>query len=444
MNKDIQNVLWNLADAYRGLLFSDRLLGAVVRMIFVKYVTDNYLYADTRDEMRYYADVQKAISNRDVEAFTTSLIPILDIIDKKVNANGILVRLYSTLSDDLLGLANKKKNYSIDQSKSVLDIVSSIDLDNLTIDKEYLLAALEEYIYSVAANSGKFGGLFTTSPSINNLVSELLRVNNSDSYMDFACGYGLSALKITHSEPIEMYLSDINEEAVQMAFMLLIIAKRDLDKVHVSLGNVFELTNTKIKVSKMFVDFPLNTRIDIERYEYRQGTVLAIRKMIDFLKENGSAIITCHSSMLFTSTKEGTELRNYLLSNGYLQAVISLPPVMTGTTININLLLFSKKKNQEVVFVDASKNDFARFSNNARGANAQLTNEGIERIATIINKREVIPGVSALVGTEQIYEEQTLVPAAYISVPANEDYMSMEEISKELDILYERLRELNG
>lgn len=444
MENDVRRLLWKLADTYRSILLSERMMTAVIRMIFVKFATDNYLYAETKDEMRHYANVQKAIANRDVTAFTESLIPVLELIDNSVHAHGILSRVYSLVSDDLMSATNKKRNYTSDQAKQILEILSSIDLEIETTEKDDLVDSLKEFIYTAASYSGRLGGENSTTQPLNNLACALLNVDENDSYMDFACGYGLSAMEVTKGNVNEMLLSDVNEEAVQIAYMMNIMAGKDFEKIDITVKNIFDCGESNRPVSKMFVDFPFGIRVDRNEYGYSDGTVLAIHRAIDNLKENGMAVITCHSNLLFRNNKEVADLRDYLLSNKYLQAVITLPPVMIGASINVNLLLLSKQNNKEIVFIDASKNDFVKFSVNAKVTKAILTEEGIKRITSIVYDKESIPGVSEVVNPEMVFKKETLVPAAYIVTPEDKDQMSLEKINMELQELYKQLRELNS
>lgn len=50
---------------------------SAVRLFFLKYITDNFLGATTKEDMQHYALVQKMLAARDVEGGPNALIPVL-------------------------------------------------------------------------------------------------------------------------------------------------------------------------------------------------------------------------------------------------------------------------------------------------------------------------------------------------------------------------------
>ena len=439
MENNNSSILWNISNAYRGVMMTEALTPAVIRLVFIKYAADNYLFAESKEEMIRYAELQKNMAGRNVNEFVGSIMPVLELIDSKIDANGILKNSYSAYTNDLLGGLYKKKTFSDETSERILSVLGSIDLSERDDDNGLLFEAVKKYVYESLSRAGRYGGENGTNNSLNILVKKLLNVNKSDTYMDFACGYGLSALEITDGLPKHLYLSDINEECVQMAIMLSVIQGKVATKETFRIENIYDREKCPAQVSKAFVDFPLADRLYKTTYPYNDGTIFAIHRMIEGLKEEGTGIITCHPNLLFRNNKETNEFRKFLLKKGYLEAVISLPPINTGSAINIILLIISKKRNKSTIFVDASSNDVIQFSNNARHFNTELIEDGINSIVDIVEPKKEVLGVSKLVTLEEVEKKNTFVPKSYIVFPRIENNVSSHELNDKLNTLYDQL-----
>lgn len=439
MENKYSNILWNISNAYRGVMMTEALTPAVVRLVFIKYVTDNYIYADSKEEMLNYANVQKYIASKDVDGLVNAIMPVLESIDKKIEANGILTNAFASYSNDLLGGFNKKKAFSNETSERIISVLGSIDLTEDDENKGLLFDALTEFVSDSLSRSGRYGAVNTTSDSMTRLVKSILEVNEDDTFMDFACGYGLSSFDITQGRGTHLYLSDINEECVQMAVMLSIIHGELAEKTFFSNENVFDKLETNTLVSKAFIDFPLSYKVDRQKYGYSDGTILAAHRLIDSLKEGGRGIMTCASNLLFKTNKETNEFRKYLLENHFLEAVVTLPPIVPGVSVNINILVLSKTDNKDVVFIDTRSNDIIQFSNNARNVNTELLDPGISKIAEVIKNKEELLGVSTFVGVEEIIKKNTLVPQAFIVYPKTSNSLSSQELNKKINTLYDQL-----
>ena len=110
MNTKEANI-WKIASVYRSFVLSDNIVPATIRMVFSKYLIDNYLYAETKEEMMLYADAQKAISSGDAISYINSLQPIMDMIDEKLQLHDLLKSIPHQMADDIFGGYNKKKTF---------------------------------------------------------------------------------------------------------------------------------------------------------------------------------------------------------------------------------------------------------------------------------------------------------------------------------------------
>ena len=433
---EIKESFWNLVNLYKSNILPEETIPSVIRIIFTKYCADNYLLSDTREEMMIYANIHKSIANRDVDGFLESASAAFEYIDSKLRANGLILRAQYALRNDFLGLTNKKKSYSPENNRALLTAISEIDLSNDNISNEDLFKELEEFIYIMAASSGRYSAGYYSSKSINTLVKELLRVEETDTYLDFACGCGLSDITIAEGKGTKHYYSDINEELVQLAIMLNIIRGFQVEKMSFKVNDILINRSENAGATKIFVDFPFGIRVNKAETGYSDGSVLAIHRIIESLANGGQAIITCPTALFSKTDKESSSLRHTLLENKLIKSIIALPPVTLGTLVNVNLLLLSKEENDKVLFVDASRNDIVQFSNNSRKANAELTPSGIEDISNIFWKRLEVKGVSSLIPVQNLIKEDSLLPKNYIEIEEKTVMPSYSEINKRLNTLY--------
>jgi len=440
----LKGYLWNVANEYRAITHAGNIIPALIRFIFIKYVIDNYLFANDVEVMKLYATAQKYLSGRSddaAEGFVNAVSPILENIDVNLDVGGSLARASSLYYDDLLGKYNKKKSFYSSPAVAILEMFSSFDFQD--IDREKLYDCLSSLIHDQAQRTGRYGGEYITSDSLNKLAKSLLCVSDKEVVRDFACGYGLSGLSVTNGTNAKLILSDISEENIQIAIMLNVIAGKYDTKYE--LGNSLYRTDNEKLADVIYTDFPLNLKLfdeDREIYHTNSGNIAAIYRTLEMLKPNGRAVITCPGNVLFGNSRDAKSLRMDLLVSGSLKAVITLPTLMYGTTVNVNVLVLSKTDNKKITFINASTNDVFQFSNKARGADVELTDEGIAKIASIVNEKQDIPGISKNVASYLMASGKSLVPVTYIENVERDKSLSSKEITEQLEDLYKELTKL--
>ena len=86
------------------------------------------------------------------------------------------------------------------------------------------------------------------------------------------------------------------------------------------------------------------------------------------------------------------------MDGNFVETVIALPPnLFYGTGIAVNILVLSRHKaDTKTQFIDASGEDFFKKQTN----NNVLTDEHIERIVDIFDRKEPVEYVAALVDNE--------------------------------------------
>lgn len=447
--KDIQNIISEIKGRLSTVLYSKNLEFAVVRLLFLKYVIDNYIGATTVDNMQLCARAQKMFAMRDVENGMDIIVPVLKYIDESYGFENILSN-YDNLDEyarELFGenQTRQRKNVVSDDFKTVMDVLGSIDLEERNDGKTLGKMLTEVLIDNINVNAyrNSFSGECTTRPNLSKLASRLLLVESNEVFLDFASGIGLSTVEITKKTMPKIINAEINSGTLAISAMLYIMYGYKSVKLICgdSLTDVIEGASG----DKIFVDVPLGARLrKSETNEYTESSLAAIYRILhNYLSENSKsvAVIAIPSSPLFTIKKQNVELRKELLSKGLLKAVIALPPMWRGSSVGTNLLVISRERNETVMLVNASETSAtSREKLTDISGEVLLSEDKIDSIVRAVNCGEIIEGFSTVVTAEDIAaKDYNFVPATYIVVNDEEDSMTLAEIDSKLKILYDKL-----
>ena len=144
-----------------------------------------------------------------------------------------------------------------------------------------------------------------------------------------------------------------------------------------------------------------------------------------YLKEKGKLFAIMAQGILFRDKVE-KEIRKNLVTNGYVNKIVTLPEkLFLATSIPVVVLELSKTRNEDVYFLDASDDVQVRPKQNV------MLPEHIEKIATLAKNRLVVKKKSELVAIEEIKEKDwTLQKNVYIDtyeppvIPKSDEVMA--------------------
>ena len=144
-----------------------------------------------------------------------------------------------------------------------------------------------------------------------------------------------------------------------------------------------------------------------------------------YLKEKGKLFAIMAQGILFRDKVE-KEIRKNLVTNGYVNKIVTLPEkLFLATSIPVVVLELHKTRNEDVYFLDASDDVQVRPKQNV------MLPEHIEKIATLAKNRLVVKKKSELVTIEEIKEKDwTLQKNVYIDtyeppvIPESEEVMA--------------------
>ena len=434
IEKYIGEITWKGLNVLRGHLDLGIAQGVLRELLFLKLLNsgiDRYSYFKERIDGRIQF-------NNTEELF--------EELNKFIEKNTILQGLF----EDVYSVRNNNDYRFLD---NVILLLNEIDFDNKEID-------LEIFFRNFLDLSPKLkSSINTTSPSIRELISELLKNREMKDLYNPSIGYGSLSLQVAlNHKDINIYGQDINNEMIRICKMQLILDKRieDLGNINqgntiINPGNVEE--NGLRKFDCIVCDPPYGLRdwgyeeiLNHDKYNrfYRGmpskslGDYAFITHVIESLNSDGIAIMVVPSGVLFREGAEGL-LRQKLVEEGLIDTVISLPNnMMFGTAIPVNLLIFNKaKKENDILFIDVAKEVMVNK------VLTTLSNEMVEKIVKVYKERLEIEGFSRKVDIEEIQDNNfNLNVQRYIEEISEKEDLDIKEIGKEIEYLTVKLQEI--
>lgn len=162
--------------------------------------------------------------------------------------------------------------------------------------------------------------------------------------------------------------------------------------------------------------------------------------MLNWLKVDGTAAIVEFPGVLYRGAAE-QKIRQYLVDNNYVDAVIQLPgDLFFGTTIATCIIVLKKsKKDNAILFLDAS-DQFER-----RGNKNVLTEANRDFIIDTLAAREDVAHRVALIEADRIAENSyNLSVSSYVEPEDTREAVDIHELNKRIAGIVERQAELRA
>ncbi|MGL4589631.1 MAG: type I restriction-modification system subunit M [Mycoplasmatales bacterium] len=484
---ELQSQIWKIANDVRGSVDGWDFKQYVLGTLFYRFISENFSnYIEGGDETISYAQFDDnaipeevkvdAIKTKGYFIYPSQLfINVAKAANTNENLNTDLAAIFSAIESsangypseqDIKGLftdfdttSNRLGNNVKDKNSrlsSVIKGVEGLDFGEFEESQIDLFGDAYEYLISnYAANAGKSGGEFFTPQSVSKLIAKLATHNQEtiNKIYDPAAGSGsllLQAKKLFDAHIIEdgFYGQEINHTTYNLARMNMFLHNVNYDKFNISLGNTlleptfgdekpFDaiVSNPPYSIKWIGSDDP--TLINDERFA--PAGVLAPKSKADFafvlhslnyLSSKGRAAIVCFPGIFYRGGAE-QKIREYLVKNNYVETVISLAPnLFFGTSIAVNILVLSKHKSStETQFIDASGEEFFKKETN----NNSLTEEHIEKILDIFDKKENVDYVSISVDNDKIAEENySLSVNTYLEAKDTREVIDIKVLNKEI------------
>lgn len=160
--------------------------------------------------------------------------------------------------------------------------------------------------------------------------------------------------------------------------------------------------------------------------------------MLSWLSADGTAAIVEFPGVLYRSGAE-RKIRDYLIRNNFVDAVIQLPvDLFFGTTIATCVLVLKRAKlTNDILFVDAS-GEFVRSD-----AKNKLSQDNIDRVARVVVDRVEEDNFSRLVPNDEVLaNDANLSVSSYVEKPDDREQVDIVALNAEIARIVERQQEL--
>lgn len=494
---ELHKTIWRLANELRGSIDGWDFKSYVLGMLFYRFISENlvaYLneqerkageegfdYAKLSDadaefgrvetvkEKGFYilpsalfANVRKRA--RQDENLNVTLAEIFKEIegsasgaDSEQDINGLFADL--DVNSARLGSTVAKRNEKL---VKLLEAIGDLPLtsggfSNKSID---LFGDAYEYLMQMyASTAGKSGGEYYTPQEVSELLARITVAGKTEvnKVYDPACGSGsllLSFSKVLGHDKVRQgfFGQEINLTTYNLCRINMFLHDVNYEKFDIALGDTlidpahwddepFEAIVSNPPYSVKW-DGDANPLL-INDPRFAPAGVLAPKSKADlaftmhilhWLAVNGTAAIVEFPGVLYRGGAE-QKIRQYLIDNNYVDAVIQLPPdLFFGTTIATCIIVLKKSKNDNAtLFIDASA-EFARLGNKNT-----LTVANRQRIFDAFLAREDVPHFSRLIGNDAIADNgYNIAVTSYVEQLDTRQAVDIKVLNEEIAGIVER------
>ncbi len=494
--KDIENVLWNACDSFRGKIDSSRYKDYILSMLFVKYLSDVCKEKKEYYKEQYNGDerrIERAMSrepflldekssfdylyqNRNSEEIGQTINIALNTIED--HNSGKLRDVFRAIDfNSTVDFGETRQRNAI--LKNLLEDFHSVDLRPSQLDTADIIGDAYEYMISnFASDAGKKGGEFFSPSMVSSLVAKLVEPKENDRIYDPTCGSGgllLKAYKEVKSKKVAIYGQEMNNQTWALCKMNMFL--HGIDDAHIYWGDTLSEPKTieddklmkfqvvvanppfsldkwdsgflsavskeSDKKEKMKPEYDKYKRFDWGVPPSSKGDYAFVLHMLNSLdSEEGRMAVVLPHGVLFRGASEG-KIRKEIINFNLLDAVIGLPAnLFYGTSIPACILVFKKnRKTKDVFFIDASGE-----GNFEKGKNQNiLRDEDIKKIVTTYKNREVIDKYSYIATYEEIKDNDfNLNIPRYVDTFEEEEMVDIDEVQKNISDIEKELAEVQA
>ncbi|MEZ8374954.1 type I restriction-modification system subunit M [Vibrio cyclitrophicus] len=393
----------------------------------VKYIQDNLGYFIAYENLfSTWVDPTSDFDESNVRDALSAFSRLISPTYKKL-FEGIFTTLETGLSK--LGESAGKRTKAI---SDLLHLIKSIPMNG---QQGYdVLGYIYEYlIEKFAANAGKKAGEFYTPHEVSVLMSHIIahELKNKDTIEIYDPTSGSGSLLINIGEAVEKYAKnkdsityyaqELKANTYNLTRMNLIMRGIKASNIKTRNGDTleddwpyFDENDPQGTYDALYVDAVVSNPPYSQQWDpsYKDSDPrysrfgLAPKTKADFafllhdlyhLKPDGIMTIVLPHGVLFRGGEEG-EIRKQLIEQNHIDAIIGLPGnIFFGTGIpTVILVLKQKRKNTDVLVVDASKH-FTK-----EGKNNKLQASDIKRTVDAVINRESIDKFSQVVSKETL------------------------------------------
>ena len=491
----LHRTIWEVANELRGSVDGWDFKSYVLGLLFYRFISENlsnfieanegagFRYADLTDteaepirdmmvdEKGFFILPSQLFENvRARAAQDPNLNETLEKVFQSIEGSSLGHRSEDDIKglfDDLdvnsnrLGNTVERRN---DKLRNLLNAIGDLDLGEKHDEGIDMFGDAYEFLMQMyASQAGKSGGEYYTPQEVSELLARLTVIGRTrvNRVYDPAVGSGSLLLKFAkvlgpHGVRQGYYGQEINLTTYNLARINMFLHDVNYDKFSIAHGNT--LTDPQHWDDEPFDAIvsnpPYSTRWEgkhnpllINDPRFAPAGVLApvtkadlafTMHVLSWLAVDGTAALVQFPGVLY---RGGTEqkIRQYLVDNNYVDAVIQLPDDMFfGTTIAVCILVLKKSKSvNDVLFIDASK-DFVR-----QGKNNVMTESHRDKIVSMVEQRREEQYVAKRVSAEEIAKnDYNLSISSYVEFEDTREKIDITELNAEIAQIVERQSQL--
>lgn len=480
VNQDeINQILWQACDTFRGILNSATYMNYLLPMLFVKYISDTWEEKYEEFNKQYNGDKERIQSRLKKERFilpdgchfknlyeqrnAPNIGEIINVALEKIeDANkeklGGVFRNIDFNSEAMLG-QTKERNTRL---KMLLEDFNNPKLNlrpSRIANQDVIGNAYEYLIGKFAAGGGQKAGEFYTPAEVSELIAELIDPKKGDRICDPACGSGSLLIKCANqllkkgTHDFYLYGQEVNGQTYALAKMNMFL--HSIDNARIEWGDT--IRNPKLTEKNTTMKFEVvvaNPPFSLEKWGYEEasadpynrfhrglppktkGDFAFISHMVETITEDSGRVgVVVPHGVLFRASSEG-KIRRSLIEDNLLDAVIGLPSnLFFGTGIPAAILIFKKNKQDDsVIFIDASHEYQDGKNQNS------LRPQDIEKIVQTYKTRESVEKYAYKATKEEIIgNDCNLNIPRYVDTFEEETEIDINTVQKEIEQLEKEL-----
>jgi type I restriction enzyme M protein len=494
---ELQRRIWQIANEVRGAVDGWDFKQYVLGTLFYRFISENFsAYMEGGDDSIRYAKlkddaISEALRNDAIKTKGYFIKPsqlfenVVATALTNENLNTDLANIFREIEasasgfeseKDINGLfadydttSNRLGNNVVEKNRrlaAVLKGVNELDFASFTDSQIDLFGDAYEFLISkYAANAGKSGGEFFTPQHVSKLIAQLALLGQTsvNKVYDPACGSGsllLQAKKHFDNHIIKdgFFGQELNLTTYNLARMNMFLHNINYDKFDIQRGDTlinphfrddipFDaiVSNPPYSVNWIGSDDP--TLINDDRFA--PAGVLPPKSKADFafvlhalnyLSAKGRAAIVCFPGIFYRGGAE-QKIRQYLVFNNFVEAVIALPPnLFFGTTIAVCILVLAKnKRNTHTQFIDASTLFKKETNNNV------LLDEHIQQIIDVFSSKADVEHFARSVPFEEVAANNyNLSVSTYVQAKDNRQVVDIARLNAELQTTVAKIDSLRA